>query len=93
MAVIARSAWISLYKDLQRSAAKFPQYNYRRFFRRRIRDHFERALADKNLSEIEFQQKCQDFLAIINRQVAVHSYYPPSKLIIEQELDQKQLNS
>ncbi|KAK6056481.1 complex 1 protein [Cooperia oncophora] len=38
---IARSVWVNLYKQLEREAAKFPQYNYREFAKRRIREHFE----------------------------------------------------
>ncbi|RCN29207.1 hypothetical protein ANCCAN_25039 [Ancylostoma caninum] len=40
-APVAKSVWVNLYKQLEREAAKFPQYNIRVFAQRRIREHFE----------------------------------------------------
>uniref|UniRef100_A0A9J2QA58 Complex 1 LYR protein domain-containing protein n=1 Tax=Ascaris lumbricoides TaxID=6252 RepID=A0A9J2QA58_ASCLU len=51
MGSISKQAWIKIYKDLQRAATQFPQYYYREFFKRRIRDHF--TAVDSKLSDTE----------------------------------------
>ncbi|VDO31918.1 unnamed protein product [Onchocerca flexuosa] len=56
MESIPRTGWIHLYKQLQRSASQFPQYNYREFFKRRIRDHFTAAVKNNDISETEFYE-------------------------------------
>ncbi|KAK6028167.1 CDK-activating kinase assembly factor MAT1 [Ostertagia ostertagi] len=61
---IARSVWINLYKQLEREASKFPQYNYREFAKRRIRDHFE---ANRGVTDPEGKEN----LEVIRRQVAL----------------------
>ncbi|KAK6737930.1 hypothetical protein RB195_020182 [Necator americanus] len=68
-APIGRSVWINLYKQLEREAAKFPQYNYRVFAQRRIRDHFEanRGVTDPAVQR-ELLKKAQDQLEVIRRQ-------------------------
>lgn len=83
MASIPKSAWIQLYKDLQRAALQFPQYSYRAFFKRRIRDHFAATAASKNLTEEEFFKKEQELLKVIRRQAAISHLYPTSRLVIE----------
>lgn len=85
MASIPKSAWVQLYKQLQRSAAKFPQYEYREFFKRRIRDHFAAAIANKDISKEEFYNKEKELLAVIRRQVVINQLYPTPKLVIEDE--------
>uniref|UniRef100_A0A8R1XNW6 RING-type domain-containing protein n=1 Tax=Onchocerca volvulus TaxID=6282 RepID=A0A8R1XNW6_ONCVO len=56
MESIPRTGWIHLYKQLLRSASQFPQYNYREFFKRRIRDHFTAAVKNNNVSQTEFYE-------------------------------------
>ncbi|OZC11301.1 hypothetical protein X798_01717 [Onchocerca flexuosa] len=89
MESIPRTGWIHLYKQLQRSASQFPQYNYREFFKRRIRDHFTAAVKNNDISETEFYEKCQELLQAIRRQSTLYQNYPISKLVIEEETGDK----
>uniref|UniRef100_A0A1I7XTN7 Complex1_LYR_dom domain-containing protein n=2 Tax=Heterorhabditis bacteriophora TaxID=37862 RepID=A0A1I7XTN7_HETBA len=72
---ISRGAWVKLYKQLQREANKFPQYNYRVFAQRRIRDHFEK---NRSVVESEKQQqlykKGQENLELLRRQLFLIAY-------------------
>uniref|UniRef100_A0A183CV29 Complex1_LYR_dom domain-containing protein n=1 Tax=Gongylonema pulchrum TaxID=637853 RepID=A0A183CV29_9BILA len=71
---------------------QFPQYSYREFFKRRIRDHFAAAVKNENIQQTEFYEKCQDLLKVIRRQSALHRFYPTSKLVIEEEKEGKETN-
>ncbi|KAK5978404.1 hypothetical protein GCK32_004583 [Trichostrongylus colubriformis] len=51
---IAKSVWVNLYKQLNKEASKFPQYNYREFAKRRIREHFE---ANRGVSDPAHQEE------------------------------------
>ncbi|KAL3994637.1 Complex1_LYR-like family protein [Acanthocheilonema viteae] len=83
MGSIPQTDWICLYKQLLRSASQFPQYNYREFFKRRIRDHFKAAVKNNDISETEFHVKCQELLQVIRRQSTLYQSYPISKLVVE----------
>ncbi|VDK67601.1 unnamed protein product [Onchocerca ochengi] len=89
MESIPRTGWIHLYKQLLRSASQFPQYNYREFFKRRIRDHFTAAVKNNNVSQTEFYEKCQELLQAIRRQSTLYQNYPISKLVIEEKAGDK----
>ncbi|WKX97080.1 hypothetical protein Q1695_013043 [Nippostrongylus brasiliensis] len=66
---VARSVWVNLYKQLEREAAKFPQYSYREFFKRRIRDHFEanRQVTDP-VRQAELLKEGKEGLEALRRQ-------------------------
>ncbi|KAK6104160.1 Complex1_LYR-like family protein [Brugia pahangi] len=83
MGSVPQADWICLYKQLLRSASQFPQYNYREFFKRRIRDHFTVAVKNNNISKAEFYTKCQELLQVIRRQSTLYQSYPVSKLVVE----------
>ncbi|PIC49122.1 hypothetical protein B9Z55_007830 [Caenorhabditis nigoni] len=84
---ITKSAWVQLYKQLQKEAEKIPQYNYRSFYHRRIRDHF---VANRAVKDVEQQKKlfqeAQKELESLKRQVVFCSLYPHNKTIVEQKL-------
>ncbi|KAI1728653.1 complex 1 protein (LYR family) domain-containing protein [Ditylenchus destructor] len=84
MAVVSRSQWIQLYKDLQRAGLQFPQYNYRHFVRRRIRDYFEsnRCITDQVQLDNLYKEG-QASLTTIQRQATIANLYPQRKLVIE----------
>ncbi|VDM94953.1 unnamed protein product [Thelazia callipaeda] len=84
MSRVPQFSWFSIYKQLYRSALKFPQYSYREFFKRRIRDHFEAAKCT-NISEVEFRERCRELLQVINRQSDLYRSYPIDKIVIEQK--------
>lgn len=85
---VSRSVWINLYKQLEREAAKFPQYNYREFAKRRIRDHFvaNRGVTDP-VRQGELLQEGKRSLEVIRRQVALSHLYPHTKTVVEKEID------
>ncbi|KAK0423273.1 hypothetical protein QR680_008059 [Steinernema hermaphroditum] len=82
---ISRATWVQLYKDLHRAAREFPQYNYREFSKRRIRDYF---VENRNVTDQEELVKLYKFgkdqLAAIKRQTTISKLLPASKLVIEQ---------
>ncbi|CAJ0955738.1 unnamed protein product, partial [Mesorhabditis belari] len=84
---ISRANWVTLYKNLQREAAKFPQYNYRAFFQRRIRDYFvkNRSVADPKQLEALYKEG-QRNLEVIRRQATINSLYPHQKTAVEATL-------
>uniref|UniRef100_A0A0N5B0K6 Complex1_LYR_dom domain-containing protein n=1 Tax=Syphacia muris TaxID=451379 RepID=A0A0N5B0K6_9BILA len=86
MASVPRSAWIQLYKDLQRAAAQFPQYNYRNFFKRRIRDHFSlKSGTNSTLSQVELFERERKLLGVIHRQITIYRLYPTPESILEKK--------
>ncbi|TKR95938.1 hypothetical protein L596_010032 [Steinernema carpocapsae] len=82
---ITRASWVQLYKDLQRAAREFPQYNYREFSKRRVREYF---VESRNVTEEKELKKLyklgKESLATIKRQTAISKSLPSSKLVIEQ---------
>ncbi|KAL6736541.1 hypothetical protein Aduo_006883 [Ancylostoma duodenale] len=86
-AQVAKSVWVNLYKQLEREAAKFPQYNIRVFAQRRIREHFEanRGVTDPALQK-ELLKKGKDQLEVIRRQVVISQLYPHKKTVVETQL-------
>ncbi|VDK71441.1 unnamed protein product [Litomosoides sigmodontis] len=85
MGSIPQADWVSLYKQLLRSASQFPQYNYREFFKRRIREHFKAAVKNNDISQVEFHSKCQELLQVIRRQSTLYQSYPTPKLVVEKK--------
>ncbi|CAI2347060.1 unnamed protein product [Caenorhabditis sp. 36 PRJEB53466] len=86
-AAIPKSAWISIYKQLQKEADKIPQYNYRTFFQRRIRDHF---VANRSVSAPDAQKKLYEEavrnLEVLKRQTVFCSLYPHKKTVVEEKI-------
>ncbi|EFP12996.1 hypothetical protein CRE_06897 [Caenorhabditis remanei] len=84
---ITKSAWVNLYKQLQKEADKIPQYNYRAFYQRRIRDHF---VANRSVSDVVQQKKLYEegvqSLESLKRQVVFTRLYPHNKTVVEQKL-------
>ncbi|CAL2034026.1 unnamed protein product [Caenorhabditis brenneri] len=84
---ITRSAWVNLYKQLQKEADKIPQYNYRSFFHRRIRDHFaaNRSVSDPQQQKQLYEEGLKN-LESLKRQAIFCRLYPHNKTIVEQKL-------
>lgn len=84
---ITKSAWVNLYKQLQKEADKIPQYNYRAFYQRRIRDHF---VANRSVSDVVQQKKLYEegvqSLESLKRQAVFTRLYPHTKTVVEQKL-------
>ncbi|XP_030026157.1 LYR motif-containing protein 4 [Manduca sexta] len=81
---VSKSQILSLYKMLLRESEKFPNYNFRSYALRRVRDAFKDS---KNLSDAKSIKKEYEFakenLAIIRRQVLIGDMYKTEKLVIE----------
>ncbi len=67
----------AVYRSLLRTAAQMPQYNFRAYASRRITEEFRRPHPPTALKE------AYDTLAILRRQVAVATLYPPPELVVE----------
>ncbi|CAH0698115.1 unnamed protein product [Spodoptera exigua] len=75
---------LSMYKLLMREAEKFPNYNFRSYALRRIRDGFKENKALTDLKQIKQQYEfATENLSIIKRQVIVGDLYRTDKLVIE----------
>lgn len=78
----------SLYKSLLRYARQFPQYNYRNYALRKIKDEFTAAKSLKTPEELKkFVKEEQEALEQLKRMIKVQSLYfnESSKLVLEDE--------
>lgn len=79
----------SLYKTLLRYARQFPQYNYRNYALRKIKEDFSIAKTSlKTPEEVnKFIKEEQEALEQLKRMIKVQSLYfnESSKLILEEE--------
>ncbi|XP_055845024.1 protein bcn92 [Episyrphus balteatus] len=86
MCVIARHKFqvLSLYRMLMRESKKFPAYNFRMYFMRRIREQFRENQFLKEPEQISQQFKYgEDTLQLIRRQVIIGHLYGCDKLAVE----------
>lgn len=77
-----------LYKSLLRYARKFPQYNYRNYALRKIKEDFSAAKCLKTPEELnKFVKEEQEALEQLKRMIKVQSVYfnESSKLVVEVE--------
>ncbi|XP_026753771.2 LYR motif-containing protein 4B [Galleria mellonella] len=81
---VTKSQILSLYKQLMRESQKFPNYNFRSYALRRVRDAFKEAknVTDPKLAVKEFNY-AKENLDIIKRQVLIGEMYRTEKLVIE----------
>ncbi|MFH4977580.1 hypothetical protein AB6A40_004289 [Gnathostoma spinigerum] len=83
MAAISRTVWTKLYKDLHRTACQFPQYEYREFFKRRIRELFKDTITKKTQTPQQFYKECQELLVVLDRQSTLSKKFHYTKLVVE----------
>ncbi|RVE49722.1 hypothetical protein evm_005592 [Chilo suppressalis] len=81
---VSKMQILSLYKLLMKESQKFPNYNFRNYALRRVRDAFKtnKSLADQKIIKKEYETGKVN-LDIIRRQVAIGNMYSTEKLIIE----------
>lgn len=78
----------SLYKTLLRYARQFPQYNYRNYALRKIKEDFSSVKSIKTSEEMnKFVKEEQETLEQLKRMIKVQSLYvnESSKLVLEEE--------
>ncbi|XP_013186412.2 LYR motif-containing protein 4 [Amyelois transitella] len=84
MAGTSKTQILSLYKALMRESQKFPNYNFRSYALRRVRDAFKenQSVTDTKTitKQIEF---AKDNLSMLKRQVIIGNMYKTEKLVIE----------
>uniref|UniRef100_A0A915MXF5 Complex 1 LYR protein domain-containing protein n=1 Tax=Meloidogyne javanica TaxID=6303 RepID=A0A915MXF5_MELJA len=78
-ALPVRADWLKLYKELLRAGREFPQYSYKHFARRRVRDYFEHSRTE-NLSESRLVEMYE---LAIRRQALISTLYPYRPLAVE----------
>ncbi|VVD01367.1 protein bcn92 [Leptidea sinapis] len=81
---IPKQQILSLYKSLIRESGKFPNYNFRCYAIRRVKDSFK---ANKLLTDIKLVRKEVDYakenLEMIKRQAVIGAMYKTDKLVVE----------
>lgn len=75
---------LSLYKLLMRESQKLPNYNFRAYALRRVKDGFKanKTLADQKAIKTQFEHG-KNNLNVIRRQATIGDMYGTEKLIIE----------
>ncbi|XP_049882959.1 LYR motif-containing protein 4-like [Pectinophora gossypiella] len=75
---------LSLYKSLLRESEKFPNYNFRSYAIRRVRDAFKekKTITDQKQAKKEIEY-AKENLAIIQRQTSIGNMFKTEKLVIE----------
>lgn len=90
MKLLQNASVQQLYKQLLQEAEKFPQYNYRMFALRKIRDEFESRKDWGEEKVPEVVQRASAELTRLRRMTTVASLYAHDLLVIEQEKDTSQ---
>ena len=84
----------NLYKSLLRYARQFPQYNYRNYALRKIKEDFSLARGTLKTSEEmnSFLQEKEEALEQLKRMIKVQSLYfsDSRKLILEKKEEEKE---
>ncbi|ACO64161.1 predicted protein [Micromonas commoda] len=65
----------AVYRAMQKSAARFSNYNVREYFKRRVREEFEKNANLVGEEAAAALAKAKKDLAVIDRQVQVYSLY------------------
>ncbi|XP_041986197.1 protein bcn92 [Aricia agestis] len=83
-ASVTKSQVLVLYKSLLKESQKFPNYNFRSYALRRIRDAFKsnKTIGDNKEILKEYEYGKQN-LEIIKRQVVIGDMFRTEKLVIE----------
>ncbi|KAM3171255.1 hypothetical protein ACTXT7_016985 [Hymenolepis weldensis] len=73
-----------LFKEMLRASNGFTDYNFRKYFTRRVTEEFQKH---KNIKSLEEQEKyiaeAEETLAMLKRQSAISQFYRGPKLPIE----------
>ena len=74
----SRAATLRLYRDMMREASRFPDFNFRSYFQRRIRDGFRSAPQLENTAEIEARlARARIDLDMLRRQATLGQLFDP----------------
>lgn len=85
MTLLCNEQVLHLYRQLVREAKSFPQYNYRMYALRKIRDEFEARKALPETKIPEFLEQGRLELGRLRRMTTVASLYAHGSLVIEKE--------
>lgn len=78
---------LALYKELIKESRKFPNYNYREYSMRKIRDTFRSNKTVTSPEKIsELMKKGMVNLDIIKRQVLINQMYKTNPMVLEAPL-------
>lgn len=89
MGLLENAAVRQLYRQLLREAERFPQYNYRQYALRRIRDEFERRKDLEADKAPELLARGREELERLRRMTTVASLYAHDKLVIEGDVESR----
>lgn len=80
----SRNYILALYKQMMRESQKFPDYNFRSYALRRVKDGFREGQKEGDQQRIaELVQKAQENLGIIKRQTVIGNLYGDNPSVIE----------
>ena len=80
---------LALYRQLLREAERFPQYNYRMYALRKIRNEFESRNSMSESRIPELLERGKQELERLRRMTTVASLYAHDKLVIEEKAESK----
>jgi len=76
---MAQQTTLKLYKSLLSEASKFPDFNFRNYFLRRIKDGFYEGKELKNPEEIQkSMDRAKISLDMLKRQAAISQMFDPN---------------
>jgi len=76
---MSQQATLKLYKNLLSEASKFPDFNFRSYFVRRIKDGFYEGKELKNPEEVEKSlKKAHISLEMLRRQATIGQMFDPN---------------
>lgn len=73
----------SVYRNLVRWGARFPQYNFREFALRRTRESFEMNRSAEGARATELLEDAERELLVLQRQVKLSSLYPSEHTVVD----------
>lgn len=75
---------LSLYRTLLREGSKFPNYNFREYTLRKVRDTFRQNMKETNNNKVKEFLKCaEENLETIKRQVTIGHLYGVDRIVVE----------
>lgn len=80
----SKNVILKLYRDLLREAHKYPQYNFRNYAIRKIKDRFrEMNVIDKEINNEECIRESKESLDQLKRMRKIAALYVQDELVIE----------
>lgn len=84
MSLFKKKEILFLYKQMQKEAKKFKNYNFKEYAKRRIKEGFQENKNENDVKKIEeFIQEAKIELESLKRQTILDSLYTKEQLVVE----------